>query len=486
MNDDNPRTDPAQQAAPDQGTDPRDSGAPQDSAAASAPAPDSSAPASQPDDPSEAPEFERSQTEYVAATPQPPPSAYEPPTSALPQPPASSEFSPYARDGGEYESFSGPPPVFPAMIPPGRDAGAGRPRRAGVAVVAAALVAALVGGGTGALIEHQLTKDAKVVNSLETPPLSGAKASNAPTGSVEQVAQTLLPSVVSITVSAGGQGDEGTGVILSSDGLVLTNNHVVSAAANGGRVSVTFHDGKSAAAEIVGLDPTSDLAVIRAKDVKDIQPAALGRSSDLAVGQQVVAIGSPLGLSSTVTSGIVSALGRPVRTGDDVDQQGRATVIDAIQTDAAINPGNSGGPLVNLKGQVVGINSAIATVGSSGQGGQSGNIGVGFAIPIDQARPIATQLVDKGSAEHAQLGVRVGPADGEQAGAKVEVIDANSAAAKAGLRTGDVITKVDGRNIDSSDALVAAVRSHQPGDKVTLTYLRDNSPGVAVVTLGKQ
>ena len=313
-------------------------------------------------------------------------------------------------------------------------------------------------------------------------------ASNAPTGSVEQVAHAVLPSVVSITVATATQGGEGTGVILSSDGLILTNNHVIAAAADGnGRVTVTLNDGRSASAQIVGRDPTSDLAVIRAQKVTGLQPAALGRSGDLAVGQQVVAIGSPLGLSGTVTSGIVSALNRPVRTGDSNDPQ-QTTVIEAIQTDAAINPGNSGGPLVNLRGQVVGINSAIATIGQSFGAGQAGNIGVGFAIPIDQARPIADELVKQGHANHPQLGVQVqvGKAAGANPnGGMIAAVIPGGAADKAGLRVNDVVTKVDDQQIDSGDALIAAIRAHRPGDEVTLTYLRGGSSHTTTVTLGQ-
>jgi putative serine protease PepD len=223
--------------------------------------------------------------------------------------------------------------------------------------------------------------------------------------------------------------------------------------------------------------------VIRAEGVSDLTPAQLGSSSALSVGQEVVAIGSPLGLSGTVTSGIVSALDRPVRTDDSSTSN---TVIDGIQTDAAINPGNSGGALVNMAGQVVGINSAIISLGSS-MGGQSGSIGLGFAIPIDQARPIAQQLIDEGRAEHAQLGVTVSSVrsnDGRNVGARVESAERDGAAAEAGLRSGDVITKVNDRLVTDADALIAAVRSHRPGDRVTLTYERNGRSHTATATLG--
>src|SRR5262249_43182778 len=237
------------------------------------------------------------------------------------------------------------------------------------------VVAGLVGGGVGALVDRALVGPRTVVSALASPPLPAQTVSSAPTGSVQQVAAAVLPSVVSVEVQDVQVPDEGSGAVLTSDGLILTNNHVVEAAVDGGRITVRFHDGRSASARIVGRDPVSDLAVLRAENVQNLRPVTFGRSADLQVGQPVVAIRSPLGLSGTVTSGIVSALDRPVRTGDGRSQ---ATVIDAIQTDAAINPGNSGGPLVNMQGEVVGVNSAIASLGAgpgSGQGSQSGSIG---------------------------------------------------------------------------------------------------------------
>ncbi|HEX6920059.1 MAG TPA: trypsin-like peptidase domain-containing protein [Actinomycetes bacterium] len=368
-----------------------------------------------------------------------------------------------------------PPPQPPA--PPRRG-----PRRGVALLVAVALGAGLVGGGAGAALTAATEDKPAVVNALDAKP-SGA---DAPTGSVERVAAAVLPSVVSIEVRTAGGGGEGTGVILSSDGLILTNNHVVAAAAQGGTLRVTFNDGTSKAATIVGRDPVTDLAVIRAQGASGLRPATLGDSSTLDPGQAVVAIGSPLGLQGTVTSGIVSALDRPVRTGGgDASGEDRSTVIDAIQTDAAINPGNSGGPLVDMQGRVVGINSAIASLGS-GLGGQSGSIGLGFAIPANQARRIADQLTKTGQAVHAQLGVSVSDASSSsgETGAGIAAVQPGSAAAKAGLRAGDVVTRVGDRAVDSADALIAAVRSQPPGAKVTLTVVRDGSTRTTAVTLG--
>jgi putative serine protease PepD len=354
-----------------------------------------------------------------------------------------------------------------------------------VALLAAvALAAGLVGGGVGAGATVLLGDDQPASTSSSSAPASltgtsGSADTPAADGSVEQVAAQVLPSVVSIRVSTGTGGGEGTGVVLSSDGLILTNNHVVAAAAEGGSIQVAFNDGKTADATIVGRDPITDLAVIKAKGVTGLTEATLGSSANLSPGEQVVAIGSPLGLEGTVTSGIISALNRPVRTGDATGAETASTVIDALQTDAAINPGNSGGPLVNLRGEVVGINSAIATLGSTG--GQSGSIGLGFSIPIDQAKVIAKELIDNGSATHAQLGVSVQDAD---AGATVGEVTPGGAAQDAGLEAGDVITKVGGRQVDDADSLIAAIRSHRPGDKVQVTYERSGQESTVTATLG--
>jgi putative serine protease PepD len=360
-----------------------------------------------------------------------------------------------------------------------------RRRRGVTTLVAVALAAGLIGGGAGAVVTQQLDGSSPAADTALSAPITGGKTS--PTA-VEQVAARLLPSVVSIVERApDGSGGEGTGVILSSDGLILTNNHVVAEAATGGTLSVTLNDGTATSATIVGRDPVTDLAVIRAKGVSGLRPAQLGSSAALRAGETVVAIGSPLGLQGTVTSGIVSALNRPVRTGDASSPDPTSTVIDAVQTDAAINPGNSGGPLVNLSGQVVGINSAIASLGSGS--GQSGSIGVGFSIPIDQARWIAKQLTDSGQATHAQLGVSVRDAQGSgstaaSAGAYLAVVTTGGSAQSAGLRAGDVVTKVGDRRVDGADALIAAIRSHRPGQKVPISYVRGGTTHTVTVTLG--
>jgi putative serine protease PepD len=379
-----------------------------------------------------------------------------------------------------------PPPWRPFFEDP--PAESPRPsRKLSGALVAAILAAGLIGGGVGAVVTNQLDDNATTVTSTSAGPVRSVPRSAGDLGSVSQVAAALLPSVVSIEVSGNGQAGEGSGVIISADGKILTNNHVVAAAANGGQLRVTFNDGSTAPAQILGRDPQSDIAVIKV-DRTGLTPAKLGNPADLVVGEQVVAIGSPLGLQGTVTTGIVSALNRPVTIGTEngFGQQDGNTVIDAIQTDAAINPGNSGGALVNMNGEVIGINTAIASL-QSGSGGQAGSIGVGFAIPIDQARETADQLANGQQVDHAFLGVNVAAAtpDGEPvSGAYITDIQANSPAATAGLQAGDVVTRFGDRAIDGPDALVAAVRAQDTGAKVTVTYQRDGQTKTVEVTLG--
>jgi len=340
-------------------------------------------------------------------------------------------------------------------------------RRGGVGLVAGvAVLALLVGGGAGALggyLVADSTSNSSVANALDQKK-PAEQTSSAPAGSVEAVAEKVSPSVVQLQVQSRSSAGEGSGFILSSDGLILTNNHVVESAADGGgKITAVFADGSSATATIVGRDPTSDVAVVKAEGKSGLPIVDLGSSDALKVGQGVVAIGSPFELSGTVTSGIVSSLHRPTRAGGEDGSQ--ATVMDAIQTDAAINPGNSGGPLVNMQGQVIGINSAIYSPQSSAQS-QGGSVGIGFSIPIDQARRTAKEIADTGKATQTVLGVSV--RDNQDGGALIADVTAGGAGEKAGLKAGDVITKLDDRRIDTSDALVAAVRSHAPGDKVRL------------------
>jgi putative serine protease PepD len=357
----------------------------------------------------------------------------------------------------------------------------------GVLALTTAL-AALVGGAIGGLIVHHgeglAAPRSVTIGSTQATTPAGAGT----TGSVAAVAAKILPSVVSIEIKTGEGGDTGSGIVISDAGYILTNNHVVAAATGGGRLSIVFPDKQSVTGQIVGRDTVSDLAVVRVRNVHGLHPAVLGSSSSLAVGDLVVAVGSPLGLAGTVTSGIVSALDRPVEAGSSA---GTADdVIDAIQTDAAINPGNSGGPLVDASGAVVGVNSAIATLSASPlSGGQGGSIGLGFAIPIDQAKRIAREIIEKGFSTHAIIGVHL-DARFTGNGAKIgdpqggQAVSPGGPAASAGLRPGDVIVAVDGNAITTADELIVAIRRHAPGERLTLSYLRGGSRHTATVTLG--
>ncbi|TKK78648.1 PDZ domain-containing protein [Herbidospora galbida] len=391
----------------------------------------------------------------------------------------------------------GMPPLPPE--PPRQQRSEGRAWKRGVSILALACVA--VGGGVaGALITNAMDDDGvPVLTSPVVNQQNNGSAAMPARGTIAAVAKAVQPSVVMITVtSQQGQG-EGSGVILSADGLILTNNHVVAGAGQNAEMAVKFSDGRTIPATLVGTDPTTDIAVIRATGVSGLTAASLGDSDALQVGDSVLAIGSPLGLEGSVTSGIVSALDRTVTSGgggggggpqlppgwgggfgQEQEQQAEptTTIGGMVQTDAAINPGNSGGALVNSAGQVIGINTAIAT-----SGGGNGNIGVGFAIPINTARNVADQLIKTGKAVHAYLGVSVGDATGDTPGALVSSVEANSPAAKAGLQQGDIITKVDGTAIDAGETVVGIIRGHQPGTKVTVNYVRNGQANTATITL---
>jgi putative serine protease PepD len=355
----------------------------------------------------------------------------------------------------------------------------------------AAGLAALVFGGVGVGVGVEIAGGDSTPSSpagLTVAPASDRVAADPK--SLAGVAAKVLPAVVSINVQTNGGGDTGSGVILRQDGYILTNNHVVAAAVGGGgNVTVTFNDGTTAAATIVGADAEDDLAVIKVAKT-GLPVAVLGSASTVKVGDPVLAIGSPLGLQGTVTSGIVSSVNRPVQTSDESQnpfggQQGAATtVIDAIQTDAAINPGNSGGPLVNTAGEVIGINSAIASTGSS-FGGQSGNIGVGFAIPVDQAKVVAQQLISTGKATHPLLGVSLADATDSNGTslARVQSVVAGGPADRAGIKAGDIIVAVGDQKTAGAQAAIAAIRTHQPGQQVAITVLRGATHKTFTVTL---
>lgn len=344
-------------------------------------------------------------------------------------------------------------------------------RKVGLGTALALMLAASVGTGVvTAVALDQMSPKAPVYNSLEQKPTK--RESSAPAGSVEDVAQRVLPAVVSIQVSSRSGSGEGSGSIISSDGLVLTNNHVVGDAAKGGVIEVSLNDGSIHPAELIAGDGSTDIAVIKIKNVSGLPTLNFGDSNEVTVGQEVVAIGSPLGLSATVTSGIVSALNRPVRASGGGG--GESSLIDAIQTDAAINPGNSGGPLVDRNGNLIGMNSVIATLSQGQSSGQSGSIGLGFAIPANQAKRIADQLVKTGHVKQPMIGVKVSQ-NSKYRGALIAGVDANGPAGKAGITEGDLITKVGNRTIDTADALIAAVRSREFGETITLQVTNPQS-----------
>ncbi|MER7134039.1 S1C family serine protease [Streptosporangium saharense] len=359
-----------------------------------------------------------------------------------------------------------------------------------------ALAAMAVGGGVaGAFVATSIAGAGTVAASSVSSSAEVRQVGNVAT--VADVAKAVQPSVVSIEVrGANGSGD-GSGVLLSADGLILTNNHVVTLGGQVGTnspITVKFSDGKTASARVVGTDPATDLAVIKAENVSDLTKATIGDSDKVRVGDSVLAIGSPLGLSGSVTAGIVSALNRTVTVGGEQRQQqqlppgwggmqqqqqsgGPTTLGGAIQTDAAINPGNSGGALVNAAGEVIGINSAIATNGGEG------NIGVGFAIPINTAKQVAKQLIDTGKVTHAFLGVSLADASGDVTGALVNQVTDGGPAAQAGIRQGDLITKINETQVDDGATVVGAIRGLKPGDTVTITYIRDGKTQTATATL---
>ena len=377
---------------------------------------------------------------------------------------------PYQAPGGYYGQQPPPPyppPTQPYPVSP-------RPERGRVpgwmwpAVAVLALVLGLTGGAlAGALVARDSGGTGEVlrVERRTAPPLP------ADNDSIASVAAKVLPSTVQIVAEYEGkaQGATGSGFVLDDEGHIITNNHVVAQAdEDDGPIDVIDQDGNHAKATVVGRSTVYDIAVLKCEKAKKLTPASIGSADQMRVGETVVAIGSPLGLSATVTAGIVSAVNRPVTTGEGEKDN---SYINAVQTDAAINPGNSGGPLVNLQGEVVGVNSAIASLGSQVASDQGGNIGVGFAIPIEQVQVTTAQILRTGKAQYPIIGANVRGTE-KLDGAEVESIESGMPAADAKLKVGDVIRKVDGKPVTGSIDLVVAIRSHVPGEEVTLTVER--------------
>ena len=368
-----------------------------------------------------------------------------------------------------------------------------RKRRTWIPVTSAAAAAAIIAAIATAGVTHTLGADdasgdtgrpASLAtigqDSNDTVPVSGSSSENPDWQAVSKAVQASVVAI-QVTIGGGSSGAEGSGVIIDDAGHIVTNNHVV-ADADADSIEVSLNDGRIFKATVVGTDPTTDLAVIKLTDPpKDLKAAALGDSSKVVVGQPVMAVGNPLGLASTVTTGIVSAVDRPVSTSGENSTE--AAVTSAIQIDAAVNPGNSGGPLFDASGRVIGINSSIATLSQ-----QSGSIGLGFAIPVDLVKNIAAQLIDDGTAEHAFLGVSLSDgtatADGvTRRGALVQSVSEGSPAAKAGIEEQDTIVAIDGEAVAGSESLTAAVRALPADTKVTLTVVRDGKTSEIDVTL---
>ncbi|MET7734827.1 trypsin-like peptidase domain-containing protein [Streptomyces sp. NPDC005402] len=425
---------------------------------------------------------------------------------------ASAQGQQHAGAGGPEGAW--PPPQAPQVpgTPSYADGGAGgagttgvwgagyqqpapKPKNGRGGLVAAILVAALVAGGLGGGLGYTLAKNNDNGSSTTLSASDSGGSVKRDAGTVAGVAQRALPSTVTIEAeSTSGEGGTGTGFVFDAQGHIVTNNHVVAEAVDGGKLTATFPSGKKYDAEVVGHAQGYDVAVIKLKNApSDLKPLTLGNSDQVAVGDSTIAIGAPFGLSNTVTTGIISAKNRPVASSDGSGSN--ASYMSALQTDASINPGNSGGPLLDAQGNVIGINSAIQSTSSGGLGGtsQSGSIGLGFAIPINQAKYVAQQLIKTGKPVYAKIGASVS-LDDSTGGAKITPegaagsapVEAGGPAAKAGLKPGDVITKLDDHVIDSGPTLIGEIWTHQPGDKVKITYERDGKTHTVDLTLGSR
>ncbi|MEU9393785.1 trypsin-like peptidase domain-containing protein [Streptomyces sp. NPDC048324] len=367
----------------------------------------------------------------------------------------------------------------------------GPPRRGRRVLVLGALVLALVAGSVGGVIGAYLERNGGV-GAVELPQAGKEPAGRAP-DSVAGIAARALPSVVTLHVTGAEESGTGTGFVLDGLGHILTNNHVVEPAGSGGRITVTFNSGDTAKATVVGRDSGYDLAVVKVSGVSGLKPMPLGNSDNVQVGDPVVAIGAPFDLAGTVTSGIISAKERPITAGGDSADGTDVSYVDALQTDAPINPGNSGGPLLDSRARVIGINSAIRSAddGSDSGSGQAGSIGLGFAIPVNQAKRVAEELINTGHATHPVIGVTLDMSytgDGARVGTKASgggsAVTRGGPGDKAGIEPGDVITAVDGQRVHSGEELIVKTRAHRPGDRLELTLRRDGKEKRISLVLG--
>ncbi|MDQ0949849.1 putative serine protease PepD [Streptomyces phaeochromogenes] len=367
----------------------------------------------------------------------------------------------------------------------------GRRRRTRRGLVLGAALLALVSGGVGGAVGAYLERNGGI-DDIELPQ-AGTEAKGRAADSVAGIAASALPSVVTLHVSGSEAQGTGTGFVLDQRGHILTNNHVVDPADGSGEITVTFSGGQTAKAKVVGHDSGYDLAVVKVSGVRGLKPLALGNSDNVQVGDPVVAIGAPFDLENTVTAGIISAKERPITAGGEEGDGSDISYVDALQTDAPINPGNSGGPLVDSKGRVIGINSAIrsADSGSDLEGGQSGSIGLGFAIPINQGKRVAEELINTGKATHPVIGVTLDmdySGDGARVGTKGNdgspPVNQDGPGDRAGIKPGDVITEVDGQRVHSGEELIVKTRAHRPGDRLELTLERDGKERKVTLVLG--
>ncbi|MDJ0342089.1 trypsin-like peptidase domain-containing protein [Streptomyces sp. H10-C2] len=406
--------------------------------------------------------------------------------------PHTAQFPPYGAavpQPGQPGGPGGPVWGAPVPVPP---PGERRPRGMGT-MIAAVLVAALVAGGVGGGVGYWAAQRDDNSNSTTVSSSSDSKVLDRAPTSVAGIAAKALPSVVTIEASGGTESGTGTGFVFDKQGHILTNNHVVAPAADGGKLTATFSNGKKYDAEVIGRAQGYDVAVIKLKNAGDakLDPLPLGDSDSSKVGDATIAIGAPFGLSGTVTTGIVSAMHRPVASSDG--QGSSASYMSAIQTDASINPGNSGGPLLNANGAVIGINSAIQSAGGGNGQSQAGSVGLGFAIPINQAKRVATNLIATGQPVYPVIGVSL---DTQYRGEGAKVTDNGNSGNpaivpggpgdKAGLKAGDIITKFDDTVIDSGQTLIGAIWQRQPADKATVTYTRNGKTATATLTLGSR
>ncbi|MFJ4469008.1 trypsin-like peptidase domain-containing protein [Streptomyces sp. NPDC089424] len=366
-----------------------------------------------------------------------------------------------------------------------------RRRRAVKVIVVGTVLVALVSGGIGGLVGAYLERNGGV-GQVELPQ-AGQEDAGRDADSVAGIAARALPSVVTLHVSGSGEAGTGTGFVLDGRGHILTNNHVVEPAGEDGEITVTFHDGTTAKAEVVGQDGGYDLAVVRVRGVTGMRPLPLGNSDNVQVGDPVVAIGAPFDLAGTVTSGIISAKERPITAGGEEGDASDISYVDALQTDAPINPGNSGGPLLDARAHVIGINSAIRSAGDGAdvEGGQSGSIGLGFAIPINQGKRVAEELINTGRATHPVIGLTLDmgyTGDGARVGTEgsdgAAPVTPGGPGDEAGIEPGDVITEVDGQRIHSGEELIVKTRAHRPGDRLELTLRRDGEERTISLVLG--